>query len=221
MRDDGDDVEVMFESDDRLLLREMTHRTGNDYAAAIAAMRLTAAGRGPRGRADLVEQAIARLEAASAVHLLLAAPVRRATDAGALVLEACRGVVEARPEASCSGVFVETGEIVVDGELARRVALVAAELVSNAVRHALTGRAGALTVRLDLHDGFLRLIVSDDGAGVRPCSARSGTGFGGGIVSRLVSRAGGSLAVETGPTGTAIEVLMPFPARDMDHDVAF
>ena len=215
-------VGVVVESDDRLLLREMTHRTGNDFAAAIAAMRLTAAGARPRGRTDLVEEAIARLEASSAVHLLLAAPVRRSTDAGALVREVCRRIGEARPGASRSSTFVQASGMMVDGELARRVALIAAELVLNAVRHALTGRAGALTVRLDAREGSLRLMVADDGGGVRAGPPTSGGGWGGGIVSELVARAGGSLSVDTGPMGTVVEVLLPLDADGgMEADVAF
>lgn len=213
--------EVRVESDDRLLLREFSHRTGNDYAAAVAAMRLSAAGAGPRGRAHLVQDAIARLEASSAVHLLLAAPTRRVMDAGALVRGICRKIGEARPEAVGSSMFIDAPEMLIEGEIARRVALIAAELVANAVKHALCGRAGVLTIRLDRRDGRMRLMVADDGAGVRTGAASSGTGWGGRIISELVARGGGSLAIDSGPGGTSVEVLLPLDADGGEAEIAF
>lgn len=212
----------MTESDDRLLLREFTHRTGNDYAAALAAMRLASRGTGPKARARLVEEAICRLEASAAVHLLLAAPVRRQVDVGAALRELCRNLVDARPAAARSRVFVDAGELMVDGDLARRVALITAELVVNAVRHALEGRAGALSVRLERAEGDLRLVVADDGAGMRPGGNTSGTGWGGGLVAELVARGAGSLSVDGSVAGTIVEVRLPIrPAADEASDFAF
>lgn len=209
------------ESEDRLLLREFTHRTGNDYAMALAAMRLSVARPGKAAPRDLVEQAIGRLEASSAVHLLLAAPVRREADAGAMVRLLCAGLVDADPGSSKSRVVVEAAEMRLDGDVARRVLLVAAELVGNAIRHALNGRRGFLTVRLDRRDGMVRLVVADDGPGIRAGAPPSGTGWGRGIVSELVGRAGGSLSVDTGPAGTVVEVLMPERAGDDEVQHAF
>lgn len=104
----------------------------------------------------------------------------------------------------------------------RRLALVAAELVVNAMRHALDGRRGHLTVRLDRRDGMVRLTVADDGPGIRTGAPATGTGWGGAIVSELVARSGGSLLVDTGPTGTVVEVLFPLaPDDDGEADHAF
>lgn len=210
------------ESDDRLLMREFAHRVGNDFAAAIAAMRLTQAGAGPAARAGLVEGAIGRLECAGAVLGLLAAPVRREEDVGALVDGVCRGVGDWRPAAG-GEIRLDLPRLRVDGELARRVALVAAELVSNAVRHALDGRRGVLTVTLRRTRRGLRLSVVDDGPGIRDGAPASGTGWGRGIVAELVDRGGGSMAVDTGAHGTAVTVVLPMAATAIgpEADLAF
>lgn len=197
------------DSDDRLLLRELTHRTGNEFALAVSALRLASVAKGSSARRRLFDTAISRLEASSAVHRLLAAPVPRQVDAGTLVREVCRKVVEARPAGDGSSVHLEADCVLVPGEYARRVALVAAELVANAVRHALHDRAGVLTVRLDRVGDEVRLMVADDGGGIRPGAVPSGTGWGRGIVSELVDRAHGRMSVGTGPQGTVVTVLLP------------
>lgn len=214
-------AELRLETDDRLLLREFTHRTGNELAMAVAAMRLVAAARGPTARRRLVDEAIARLEAASAVHVLLAARTRRETDVGELVRDLCAALAYARPGAARSSVLVEVDPIRVPGELARRLALIAAELVTNSFKYALEGRAGALRVGVDLIDDGLRLIVSDDGPGMRTGASPHGTGWGREIVAELVGRAGGTLSVDTGRSGTVVRVVLPMDRWARTDDYAF
>jgi signal transduction histidine kinase len=95
---------------------------------------------------------------------------------------------------------------------------VVTNLVENAVRHG----EGMTTVRLDQHDGRVRLIVDDQGEGIPEeirkrvftkfwkYGQRGGTGLGMYIVNGLVEVHGGSLEISDAPGGGArITVLWP------------
>lgn len=86
---------------------------------------------------------------------------------------------------------------------------IAQEALSNVVRHACARRA---EIRLEAHDGAVRLTVRDDGGGFdlerarRPGTANLGLA---GIEER-VRALGGSLEIRTAPgTGTELRVRMP------------
>ena len=209
-------------SEDALMLAEASHRTANEITVAIAAMRLVRANGGAsRSRWRLLDEAIERLEGFARVHRLLGTRPSSRVDAGAELTELCRALLAARFEASGSRCMLDLAETWVDGGTARRLALVATELVANAVRHALTGRKGVLKVMLCAGDGMVMLSVVDDGPGMARSRATSGTGQGGGIVAEIVARSRGSIVYDSGPDGTAVHVSLPMEAdRDVgDHHV--
>lgn len=205
-----------MEADDALLLREFTHRTGNEIAVAVAAVRLCAR---PKSRENsrLVEDVVGRLEAFGALNRLLARPVPARTDVAGELSSLCRLMASTSPAAAGSVVTLDLPETWIDGATARRLVLVAAELVGNATKHALAGRNGRLRVSLDMIADELMLLVQDDGPGIRKGGPTSGTGYGTGIVAELVERSGGRIAVTTGPGGTVVRVVMPL-ADCVDDD---
>ncbi len=207
--------------DDALLLHEFAHRTANEVAAAMAAMRLANRAK-PTASARLVESAVCRLEAFGELNRILARPVRRQVNVAADLNSVCAAIAGGAAAASRSEMRLSLPDTWIGGDTARRFVLVAAELITNAVRHALDGRAGLLLVSLEVVGDDVVLAVSDDGAGVRPGARSSGTGLGRGIVSQLVDRGGGSLHMESGPVGTTVRVSFPLPsAIDDDRDVYF
>lgn len=69
------------------------------------------------------------------------------------------------------------------------VALVVSEAVTNAVRHAYSGRPpGAITVRVALHDGELMVAVEDQGNGLRPRPESPGIGYGLALIVAIATR---------------------------------
>ena len=192
-----------------LLLQEATHRMANELASAIAAIRLVKSARGSGARWRMLDRALERLEGCAELHLMLARPPRGSVDAAAEIKGVCGPLVRARPGAEESGVFLDLEPVVVDAGVARRLAPVTAELVANAIRYALDGRAGRLDVTLRLVRDDLVLSVVDDGPGMRVDAAPQGTGLGSGIVRSLVERAGGVLSIESRCGGTAVQVIMP------------
>jgi len=82
------------------------------------------------------------------------------------------------------------------------------EAMSNVARH-----AGATSLRLDLasRDGILRLSIIDDGRGFDPTATQRPGHHG---LTNMHARAealGGSLRIESGPTGTSVVFEMPRP----------
>lgn len=197
--------ETRDEGEDGLLLREFAHRTGNVLAVVEAALRIAADG---CTRPAIIDHARSRLERLGVVHRLLARPVLSETDLGSDLGALCTAMHDAA-EGTPGPLEMELCDAVVDGGLARRLTLVAAELVANSHRHALGGDgSGTLSVSLRRDGGGLELIVADRAASRRPAAA-GGTGLGGGIVRELVARAGGVLDVKRGDRGTTVRVSVP------------
>lgn len=190
-----------------LLLRELSHRTLNEYAVAIAALRVAASGRvDPTAGVAMLDEAARRLEASAELHRLLARPACGMADAGGWVRDACTALCASRAGPGGPAVRFDIGEVAMDGGSARRLAMVAAELVTNALKHA----GGAdLSVSLRRIAGGVSLRVADGGPGIRPGAASSGGGLGSGIVAELVRAAGGRIVTGSGAEGTAINVELP------------
>lgn len=196
-------------SEDRLLLAEATHRTAGEASSALAALHLIRAARGSRVRWRLLEQAIDRLEGFAAATRILSTTFSGEVDVGDALERLGNALASGRFVRNGGRLVLAFGEVWVDGPAARRVLLVAFELMTNAVRHALGERGGELRVQLWRDRDEVLLLVSDDGPGLAERSGTSGTGFGEGIVAELVRRCGGRLDCSTGGRGTTFQVRMP------------
>ncbi|MCP3732218.1 sensor histidine kinase [Sphingomonas sp. MG17] len=192
-----------------LLLSEMHHRVANEIASAIAAMRL-AQGAGLTGpRITLFDRAIERLEGFGQVHEVLAARSARTIDFGAELQRLTSGIVKGRDGLDGATVRLTARGAVLPGGPARRLLLVAAELMYNGIRHALSGRRGSLWIDVDRDEDFVTLVVSDDGPGLAGPSCTSGTGLGSGIVAELVRKGDGRIECDTSRHGTTFRVTLP------------
>lgn len=212
----GEPVAFDRVGDDALLLHEFAHRTANEVAAATAALRLANRAQ-PAASARLMESATWRLEAFGELNRILARPVRRLVNVGADLNAVCAAIASGAMAASRSEMRLTLPDTWIAGDVARRIVLVAAELVTNAVRHALDGRAGLLEVTVDVEGDYVVLVVRDDGPGVRRGAATTGTGLGRGIVGQLVDRGDGTMTMETGPAGTTMRVEFPLGAEHDDR----
>lgn len=206
--------ELKGASEDRLLLLEMAHRVANELAAALAALRLIRPVGGSKVRWRLLAGAIERLEGFASVNRVLAIPDGCLVPLSRELEGLCEALGAARPGGSRSRICLDVGDVVVPGAVARRVLLVAAELVLNAVRHAMEGRAGLLSLVLRADERDVMLAVIDDGPGIDPSEAPRGSGIGSHLVAELVRRAGGVMECRSGPEGTRFHVAIPrAPAR--------
>lgn len=85
------------------------------------------------------------------------------------------------------------------------IGLIVNELVTNAVKHAFTGReTGAITVQFLVVTGGWRLVVADDGIGIgdpKPAPGASG-GLGSRLIGAFARQAGGTIEVDSDARGT-------------------
>ena len=203
-------VAVSGGQEDAILLRELSHRAGNDCAIALAALRVIGSGRLANAdeRSRLIGQATARLETSAQLHRLLAQPVAARVEAGAW-LAAVSAAAASAGLRSGQGVELNVQELWLDGAVARRLVMIAAELVTNAVKYAVVEGVESLAVTAHAVAGCVWLRVADRGPGIAPGPHPKGGGLGSGIVADLVALGCGRLSIETGPAGTTVLVEMP------------
>ena len=196
-------------SEDRLVLAEFEHRVANELSAALAALHLVRSAKGSKPRWQLLRAAIERLEGFAVVHRLLSTRKVSVVDVAEDLEELCTALAKSRPSADGSTLHLELPSTRIDGASARRLIMIASELVLNSIRYALEGTGRHLTVSLDSQGADVFLTVADDGPGIVPRSEASGGGMGTPIVAELVHRAGGRIMRRSGPDGTTIQVCLP------------
>ena len=195
---------------DRLLLDETNHRVANEVASALAALRLVQSARGRHSREHLLDVAIERLEGFGETARLLAAGGSGQVDAATIVDRVCRAALRPAGDAGPRRVVLDLAPSEAGGETARRIAMVAHELVTNARKHAFPDGRGELEVRLCTLADALVLTVSDDGPGLTAATpGGAGSRLGGRIVADIVRASNGMLQCETGPDGTIVHVSLP------------
>jgi signal transduction histidine kinase len=109
--------------------------------------------------------------------------------------------------------FTGPVDLVVTGTLADDVVAVVREALANAAKHANADQTG---VTLDIVDGTIRLVISDNGGGISDSSRRSGLAN---LEERATAR-GGSFTVNTGPAGTSVDWRVPIDGSDDGTDAA-
>jgi two-component sensor histidine kinase len=192
MNDDIDDGEARAAA-------ELRHRTANIFQllSALARMRSQRAGE-PEARRQL-------LWMADAIGSL-GALERQRRAAGvdlALYLAEMAPVWRRRHGAVAAEVVVDCAALLVPDTAASTLALIAQELVGNALTHGYPdGRAGKIHLSLAPNAaGGWDLVVADDGCGFDPAAARER--FGLWFVRSLVSQVRGELILTSQPSVTA------------------
>lgn len=121
---------------DRLLLDEVNHRVANEVSSALAALRLALSAKGDRARELMIRVAIDRLEGFGECSRILAGATVANTNAASLLEQMCRAMVRSRVGEKPDRVRLELPSTTVAGETARRIALIAFELIMNALAYA-------------------------------------------------------------------------------------
>lgn len=143
---------------------------------------------------------------------------RDSIQMGSLISRICTAIahVEGRSGVRLS-LQIESLEVPV--ETASRVALVAAEVVTNAYQHAFDRLdMGFVDIRMSrLSEGGLRLTVADDGIGIPDkMEWPSSTTIGGRIVGGLIEGLEGTLFLTRGAAGSVVNIDVPANATTLD-----
>lgn len=204
-----DQLEQDGGSEDRLLLAEAVHRAANEAASALAALHLVGAARGAKSQRRILDAAVSRIEGFGRINRLLCQSFRARQDLGAALDQLANSVLAGRMVRGDGRLVLDLPEIWVEGETARRVLLIAYELICNAVTHVMEMHGGRLVVSLHWAGPSLLLDISDDGPGLAAASSTSSTRLGSRIVAELVRGGGGTLECHTGSFGTSFRVVLP------------
>jgi two-component sensor histidine kinase len=209
----------------QLMFRELQHRVSNNLAVVASLIKMQRRNvRDEKARAVL-NTAAGLLNLIARIQRELHDPGSQSVDISRVIQDLAEDVVEAAAVAGRVSTAVEADRVVVDSERAIPIALVATELIANAVEHAFAGETrGVIDIRLaDIGDGRARLRISDDGAGLpEDFDLASAPSLGLTIARQLAEQIGGTLTIERADRGTLSELVFEMNGveRDPERDAA-
>lgn len=186
-------------------IREIHHRVKNNLQTVAALLRLQARRSDSDQVRNALEEAMRRVSTIALVHQMLSQTIDEAVDFDEVFRRVLRLVAdvasgEGRVRTESRGSF---GRI--DAHTATPLAVVLAELVTNAVTHGLGEAGGSVVVDASRDGDELVVVVSDDGVGI---GSEPLSGLGTQIVSTLVQgELGGHIEWRPGAEG-GTEVLV-------------
>jgi two-component sensor histidine kinase len=193
-------------SDGYLLVRELTHRINNEYAAAIGLVSLAAA----RSENAKVKQELSRvlnsLYSYARVHRALEMPAcDHAISAAHYMRDLCHSISLSKLEIHSIQLVLVEHEFQMNAEKCWRLGMIASELITNAARHAFGDQGGIIRVEFSRSESFVECRVSDNG------SARSHRQPGQGLrlVDALAKSLQGSVVQQFGPWGATTLLVFP------------
>src|SRR5229473_30015 len=153
------------ETQQRVLLGELNHRVKNNMQMLQSLLGIAARQAGSAGAREVLEEASRRVAAmAAAQRVLYATPDATRFNARDFLNTVCETTKQTFPQEL--DIDCEADSIQLSNDAAMPLALIANELLTNAVKHGLNGRsAGAIRVRLTRQNDSLLFYVEDDGPG--------------------------------------------------------
>jgi two-component sensor histidine kinase len=196
-----------------MLVGEISHRVLNEYTQAIATLAIARAETTDLTARRALAAAERRLRAHAAVHRALRPPpAAQPYDLGTYLAEVCSALSCASLRDRGVHLTLIPGEVSLAADRCWRVALIVAELVNNAVRHAFRS-GGSVLVEVDANGPMICCRVSDDG---RPAFADPSPGLGRNIVESLAQALGGAIQWRFAPTGTSAILRIPADPTTLD-----
>lgn len=197
--------------DKEVLLKEVQHRVKNNLQVICSLLRLQAGQIDERARRGF-DESLRRIQSMSLLHELLYRSDQPARiDLAEFLRQLCDGLVRSTNPTGAR-LTLDVRDWVVDVDQATPLALIASELVSNALLHAFpSGHPGTVTVSLQPAAGGMQLIVGDDGVGLPPglpSPQRRKDGLGLSLVQALTHQAGATLQIERSH-GTSFTLTIP------------
>ena len=188
-----------------VLLNEVHHRVKNNLAIVQNLLMLDM-NRGPAEMRPTYRDSIARVEAIGLVHhLLYEFQNFEGIEAGAYLRRLCAGL---QATAGDIGIEVDAEALSVCLDKAVPMALIANEVITNAIKHAFpAGPPGAILVSLRRRADKAELSVRDSGRGLPPDAGKAGT-LGMTLIRLLTRQLDGALSFAS-DGGTAVTVTFP------------
>jgi len=192
-----------------LYIAEQAHRTNNDYASAIAALRLAERRTACAHSRAAVAGVTRKLAAFAALQTLLKPPAMVGRiDLADYLIRLCGAFAVARFEDRPIALSIATADaILLEASRCWRAALIVAEFITNAERHAFTerGEGGEIAVMVFATPVEIVCSVSDTGTGPKCHSP----GLGSDLVDRLAEDLGGHIVRRASPLRMTVELRIP------------
>lgn len=201
---------IKLAQSNKLMFHELQHRVSNNLQVISSLLKMQQRNLTNDSAKQALETASARLQVVSNIQRQLHNPKRQSSDIGQVLRDVLPEVVSSSGEEQRVRLQFDTQPLVVTGDQATPIALVAVELVSNALEHGI-GIDQDTTIRIETlaENGWGTLRVSDDGKGLpddfQPERSRS---LGLRIAHQFTEQLGGTLRFET-QNGT--QVTLEFP----------
>ncbi len=207
----------------KVLLQEVHHRVKNNLQVIASMLRLQQRHFDDDGLREALDRSIGRVQAMSLVHDMLYSRSDLArVKAGDYLRKLIDYMRSADPRAAEVAIEVKADETALPIDLSVPLALVANEIITNALKHAFPqGTPGRIEVDIATVDGNVRFAVRDDGVGSAASSAdAASSGFGLRIAQALAGQLGGKAVLETPGRGTSFLLVFPAPPAT-DPEPAF
>jgi two-component sensor histidine kinase/putative methionine-R-sulfoxide reductase with GAF domain len=193
------------------VVQEMHHRVKNNLQTVAMLLRLQMGAAEDAKAKSILADAIARILSIASVHETLSEHGLKLVDVGQVLERVTRAVAETVLDPGRNiTIEVKAEPVSLPSKAATSIALVATELIQNAIKHAFAGRTqGRIAVRLFAGPRECRLEVEDDGVGDQAIkTGRKGLGME--IVDTLVKHdLKGSFETTATSAGTRVAITFP------------
>lgn len=187
-------------------LREVHHRIKNNLQIIASVLNLQARGCKDDYTKSILQENVGRVLTIASIHdILTKQDIDQSIDCLDLMNCLKQNLSSFIPYGKSISIAVEGDSMIISADTASSVAIVANELITNALRHAFEGREGG-EIRISLISGKLinTILISDDGCGYSPADCSSSS-FGLKIVESTVrDKLRGHLRIASDGTGTRV-----------------
>jgi two-component sensor histidine kinase len=189
-----------------LLLDELNHRIKNEFTSAIAVV-FRAAARSADDEVKHAPSTVAQLlHHFAQVHQALQPPDQETiVNVEGYLSKLCRSITRSKLDHLNIGLMLAAAPLMLESSRCWRLGMIVSELITNAARHAFSGRPGEIRVELLRDGGFVKCTVSDNGSAPVRFQPKRGLR----IVEDLTKALDGYLELTFGSVGTTSILRFP------------
>jgi two-component sensor histidine kinase len=206
-------------SNERLLLREITHRINNEFASAIQVVSFTAARSPDQNVKAALAGVMEQLRNFARVHHALQMPASDdCIDARAYLRALCDSIGRSKLQSRNMELVLLESPFQMSSERCWMMGMIVAELITNAVRHAFDGQGGTIEVECRRSGAFVECRVSDNGS-ASSADVRPGSGLK--IIWALAQGLGASFKFNFGEHGSQAVLIIPVESDGGEERTSF
>lgn len=191
-------------------LREIDHRTRNNYQTVLAMIDLQSRRSKDDGAREALRQIAERIQAIATASQQLAnnsadlEAVRLDDHLCGLVEQIGRGLSREEIKVKC-----DVDDVTASAEKATSISIIVNELVTNAIKHAFNGEGSGHVCVTGRSGSEFELIVADDGRGMKSLQRDDRAGLGTKLVESFARQLGAQHQVTSTDQGTTHRLLIP------------